>query len=139
MITMTNKVVPVATLNNLFDTIETLDLLREGDLKVIEITFRTSYAAEAIKYGVENYPDILVGAGTVINAAQCESAIDAGAKFIVGPGFSSEVAKVCRERDTLYIPGVITPTEVMMAVNEGLTFLKFFPFSTKFSRSAASS
>ena len=130
MITMTNKVVPVATLNNLSDTIETLDLLREGDLKVIEITFRTSYAAEAIKYGVENYPDILVGAGTVINAAQCESAIDAGAKFIVGPGFSSEVAKVCRERDTLYIPGVITPTEVMMAVNEGLTFLKFFPFST---------
>ena len=127
---MTEKVVPVATLNNLEETVETLTLLREGNLKVIEITFRTAYAAEAICYGVKNFPDILVGAGTVINASQCEAAIDAGAKFIVGPGFSADVARVCRERDVLYIPGVITPTEVMMAVNEGLTFLKFFPFST---------
>lgn len=127
---MTERIVPVATLNNLEETEETLTLLREGNLKVIEITFRTAYAADAISYGVKNFPDILIGAGTVINAMQCEAAIDAGAKFVVGPGFSSEVARVCRERDVLYIPGVITPTEVMMAVNEGLTFLKFFPFST---------
>ncbi len=130
MINFTEKVVPVATLNNLEETESTLSLLREGGLPVIEITFRTDYAADAIRYGVENYPDILIGAGTVINRKQCEDAIDAGAKFIVGPGFSDEVCDVCLERDVLYLPGVVTPTEAMMAVNRGLNTVKFFPFST---------
>jgi 2-dehydro-3-deoxyphosphogluconate aldolase/(4S)-4-hydroxy-2-oxoglutarate aldolase len=130
MIELNHKVVPVATLKNLEDTEKTLSLLKEGGLKVIEITFRTEYAKSAIAYGVKNYPDILIGAGTVINAAQCEDAIEAGAKFIVGPGFSSEVAEICKKRDILYLPGVVTPTEVMMAVNAGITTVKFFPFST---------
>lgn len=126
---MTEKVVPVAVLHNLDETKEALDLLREGGLPVIEITFRTEHARDAIAYACDNYPDILTGAGTVINAEQCEDAIAAGAKFIVGPGFSREVADVCAKHDVLYIPGVITPTEVMMAIECGLDLLKFFPFS----------
>lgn len=129
MIQLKEKVVPVATLNNQEETEELLFCLREGGLPVIEITYRTAYAREAIEYAVKNYPDVMTGAGTIINAAQCKDAIEAGAKFIVGPGFSEEVAACCKEADVLYIPGVVTPTEVMMAVNCGLTLVKFFPFS----------
>ena len=72
----------------------------------------------------------MVGAGTIISKKQCKNALKAGAKFIVGPGFSKEVAKVCKRAKILYIPGVVTPSEVQQAVNCGLNVLKFFPFST---------
>lgn len=124
------KVVPVATLYNREETEEILSCLQESGLKVVEITFRTEYASTAIEYAVKNYPEILVGAGTVINKKQCKKAIKAGARFIVGPGFSKEVAKTCKKLKVLYIPGVITPSEVQQAVNFGLNILKFFPFST---------
>lgn len=124
------KIVPVATLRNQEETEEILSCLQESCLKVVEITFRTEYASTAIAYAVKNYPEILVGAGTVINKKQCKNAIKAGAKFIVGPGFSKQVAKVCKRAKILYIPGVVTPSEVQQAVNCGLNVLKFFPFST---------
>lgn len=124
-----NKLVPVAVLNDEAETEETLSCLREGGIRAIEITYRTAYASEAIAYAAERYPDILTGAGTVTTEEQCESALKAGAKFIVGPGFSEAVARRCKKEDVLYIPGVVTPTEIMAAKDAGLTLLKLFPFS----------
>lgn len=130
MIKWNNKVVPVATISNEEEANSVLSCLQESGLKVVEITYRTSYASEAIKYANEKYPEVLVGAGTIIKVKQCKSAIKSGAKFIVGPGFSKKVAKVCKRLNVLYIPGVVTPSEVMQAVNCGIEIVKFFPYST---------
>ncbi len=119
--------VPVVVLNNVEDTIPTLNALRDGDVPVAEICFRTACAEECIKVAAENCKDVLVGAGTVINAKQCEDAIHAGAKFIVSPGLSEEVALVCKAHNIPYLPGVVTPTEIMKAISLGITTVKFFP------------
>lgn len=123
------KIVPVVVLNKLEDTIPNVGALVKGGLPVAEITFRTACAADAIRLAVETYPDALIGAGTVINAEQCEKAIDCGAKFIVSPGLAPAVAEVCKKRGVPYLPGVVTPTEVIQAIDLGLTTLKFFPAS----------
>lgn len=123
------KVVPVVVLKELNDTIPTLQALVDGELPVAEITFRTACAEEAIKLGVKTFPDMLIGAGTVINGEQCKRAIKAGAKFIVSPGLSEEVCKICKEEGVEYFPGCVTPTEMMQAISLGLTTLKFFPAS----------
>ena len=91
-IIMDYKVVPVVVIKELQDTIPTLQALCDGNLPVAEITFRTACAEEAIKLGVEKFPDMYIGAGTVINKEQAIKAINAGAKFIVSPGLSEEVA-----------------------------------------------
>lgn len=121
------RLVPVVTVRKIADAKDMLEGLLEGGLPVAEICFRTECAEEAIKLAVKEYPDMLVGAGTVINGEQCERAVKAGAKFIVSPGLSKEVAKVCREKNVPYLPGVVTPTEIMEALSLGLTRLKFFP------------
>ena len=121
------RLVPVVTVRKIADAKGMLEGLLEGGLPVAEICFRTDCAEEAIKLAVKEYPDMLVGAGTVINGEQCERAVKAGAKFIVSPGLSKEVAKVCREKNVPYLPGVVTPTEIMEALSLGLTRLKFFP------------
>ena len=123
------KIVPVVVLNSLEETLPKVGALVEGGLPVAEITFRTACAADAIALAAKTYPDALIGAGTVINKEQCEKAIKCGAKFIVSPGFSHEVLKVCNKRGVPYLPGVITPTEIMDAISSGLTTLKFFPAS----------
>ena len=123
------KIVPVVVLKELSDTEPTLRALCEGGLPIAEITFRTACAADAIRLGCEKFPDMLIGAGTVINAEQANRAIDCGAKFIVGPGFAAEVAEVCRERGILYLPGCVTPTEIITAISYGLEVVKFFPCS----------
>lgn len=121
------RLVPVVTIQKIEDVEEMLGALVAGGLPVAEICFRTDCAEEAIRLAVKKYPDMLVGAGTVINGEQCERAIGAGAKFIVSPGLSEEVAKVCEEKEILYLPGVVTPTEIMQALSLNLTYLKFFP------------
>lgn len=121
------KVIPVVVLNNEEDAVNQLTALREGGLLVAEITFRTAYALEGIKYAIKNFPDILVGAGTVINEKQAQEAIKAGVKFIVSPGLSKDVAKVCKENGIVYIPGCVTPTEIMEALDLGINTVKFFP------------
>lgn len=121
------RLVPVVTIQKIEDAEEILGALVEGGLPVVEICFRTDCAEEAIKLAVKEYPEMLIGAGTVINGEQCERAIAAGAKFIVSPGLSEDVARVCYERSVLYLPGVVTPTEIMKALSLGLTYLKFFP------------
>ncbi len=123
----TVRVVPVVVIKELEDTIPTLQALCDGGLPVAEITFRTACAADAIRLGVERFPDMHIGAGTVINGEQAKAAIAAGATFIVSPGLSPEVAEVCRDADIPYIPGCVTPTEIMQAISLGITTLKFFP------------
>ena len=123
----TARVVPVVVIKSIEDTLPTLGALCEGGLPVAEITFRTACAADAIRLGVEKFPDMPSGAGTVINAEQAKTAIEAGATFIVSPGLSAEVAEVCRNAGVPYIPGCVTPTEIMQAISLGITTLKFFP------------
>ncbi len=123
------RIVPVVVLNSVEETLPKMQALINGGLPCAEITFRTPCAAEAIALAVKTYPDMLIGAGTVINREQCERAIEAGSKFIVSPGFSEEVADCCKEHGLLYLPGVVTPTEAMAAIAKGVTVLKFFPAS----------
>ena len=121
------RVVPVVVIKELDDTIPTLKALCEGGLPVAEITFRTDCAAEAIALGVKFFPNMNIGAGTVINAEQAKHAVDAGAQFIVSPGLSAEVAEVCKAAGVPYFPGCTTPTEIMQAISLGITTIKFFP------------
>lgn len=123
------KIVPVVVLNSIEEVLPKMQALVNGGLPCAEITFRTYCAAEAIALTVKSLPDMLVGAGTVINTEQCEKAIGAGAQFIVSPGFSEAVADCCKKYGKLYLPGIVTPTEAMAAIAKGLTVLKFFPAS----------
>jgi 2-dehydro-3-deoxyphosphogluconate aldolase/(4S)-4-hydroxy-2-oxoglutarate aldolase len=122
-----DKVIPVVVIKELAETDKILTALKNNGINTAEITFRTACAAEAIAYACKNYPDMNVGAGTVINAEQCEAALEAGAKFIVSPGLSPAVAKICKLRGVPYYPGCVTPTEIMAALELGITTVKFFP------------
>lgn len=122
-----DKLIPVVVIKELSETEKILTALKNNDINCAEITFRTACAAEAIALAVEKFPDMNVGAGTVINAKQCQQALDAGAKFIVSPGLSVEVAKVCQANNVPYYPGCVTPTEIMQALDLGITVVKFFP------------
>lgn len=122
-------VVPVVKIDNIEDTQPLMEALIKGNLPVAEITFRTACAEDAIRIAAKNYPEMLVGAGTVVTSAQAIRAIEAGAKFIVGPGYSASVAKVCQTRDIPYLPGCVTPTEIITALDAGIDTVKFFPAS----------
>ena len=121
------QVIPVVVINDEKETIEILSKLREGGINCAEITFRTACAKEAIAIGTKAFEDMNIGAGTVINAEQKKSAVQAGAKFIVSPGFSDEVARYCTDEKIPYYPGCVTPTEIMRALSYGLNVVKFFP------------
>ena len=121
------KFIPVVVIKELAETDKILTALKHSNINCAEITFRTACAAEAIAYAVANYPDMEIGAGTVINAEQCEAALAAGATFIVSPGLSPAVAKICNQRNIPYYPGCVTPTEIMAALELGITTVKFFP------------
>ena len=122
-------VVPVVKIDNIEDTQPLMEALIKGNLPVAEITFRTACAEDSIRIAAKNYPEMLVGAGTVVTSAQAIRAIEAGAKFIVGPGYSASVAKVCQTRDIPYLPGCVTPTEIITALDAGIDTVKFFPAS----------
>ena len=121
------KYIPVVVIKELSETDKILSALKADGINCAEITFRTACAEEAIEYAVKNYPEMSIGAGTVINAEQCRTALKAGAKFIVSPGLSVSVAEVCRENGVPYYPGCVTPTEIMQALELGITTVKFFP------------
>lgn len=121
------QVIPVVVISDEKETIEILSKLREGGINCAEITFRTACAKEAIAIGTKAFEDMNIGAGTVINAEQAKSAVQAGAKFIVSPGFSDEVARYCTDEKIPYYPGCVTPTEIMRALSYGLNVVKFFP------------
>ena len=121
------KYIPVVVIKELSETDKILSALKADGINCAEITFRTACAEEAIEYAVKNYPEMSIGAGTVINAGQCRAALKAGAKFIVSPGLSVSVTEVCRENGVPYYPGCVTPTEIMQALELGITTVKFFP------------
>ena len=122
-----DKLIPVVVIKDLEDTEKILSALKRDGINCAEITFRTACAKDAIALAVEKFPDMNVGAGTVINGTQCLDALSAGAKFIVSPGLSSEVAELCKANGVPYYPGCVTPTEIMQALDLGITTVKFFP------------
>lgn len=122
-----DKVIPVVVIKDVKDTVFTLKALKDGGINCAEITFRTACAAEAIAIGVKEFPDMNIGAGTVINLEQAQKAVASGAKFLVSPGLSEEVAKFASEKNIPYFPGCVTPTEIMQALKLGISVVKFFP------------
>lgn len=120
-------VIPVVVLNDEKDAKPLAKALCEGGLPCAEVTFRTAAAEESIRIMSEEYPEMLVGAGTVLTIGQVERAVAAGAKFIVSPGFDPEIVDYCLDKEILVLPGCATPSEVTQGVKRGLKVLKFFP------------
>ena len=120
-------VVPVVVLVDVKDALPLAKALVEGGLPCAEVTFRTEAAAESIRQMAEAYPEMLVGAGTVLTTEQVDEAVAAGAKFIVSPGFDPEIVDYCIGKDISVLPGCATPSEVAQAVKRGLQVVKFFP------------
>lgn len=120
-------VVPVVVLNETADALPLARALTEGGLPCAEVTFRTEAAEESIRLMSCEYPDMLVGAGTVLTVEQADHAVAAGAKFIVSPGFDPEIVDYCLEKEVPVFPGCITPSEVAQAAKRGMKVVKFFP------------
>lgn len=120
-------IVPVVVINQVEDAVPTARALLAGGICFMEITFRTSCAAEAIAEVAKEVPEMVVGAGTILNRTQAQAAVRAGAQFIVSPGLSDEVVAWCMEQQIPVVPGCVTPTEIMRAKELGLTTVKFFP------------
>lgn len=121
------KIIPVIALDRAEDIIPLGRALAENGLPAAEITFRSDAAAEAIRLLREDQPNMLIGAGTVLNRAQAIAAKEAGATFVVSPGFNPNTVKACQEIGIDIVPGVNNPTAVEAALEMGLTTLKFFP------------
>jgi 2-dehydro-3-deoxyphosphogluconate aldolase/(4S)-4-hydroxy-2-oxoglutarate aldolase len=121
------RLVPVIKIDRVEDAVPLCGTLKEGGLPVAEITFRTEAAEESIKRVYKAYPDILLGAGTVLNTEQVKRAVDAGASYIISPGFNRDVVEYCVRHDIAVTPGAITPTEVQYLIEYGLEVVKFFP------------
>lgn len=122
-----NAVVPVVVLDDAKDAVPTAKALLAGGIDVMEITLRTAAAIDSIKAVCAEVPEMLVGAGTVLNLEQAKKVVEAGGKFIVSPGFDEEMVKWCVENGVTVTPGCVTPSEIMAAMKLGLTVLKFFP------------
>lgn len=120
-------IVPVVVIDDAEKAVPTAEAMLKGGIDVMEITFRTAAAPDAIRAVAEKCPEVLVGAGTVVTLEQCKQAVGCGAKFIVSPGFDREVVSWCLENGFPVIPGCITPTEITEALKFGLKVLKFFP------------
>ena len=120
-------IIPVVVLNDAADAEPLGKALMEGGLPAAEVTFRTDAAEESIHILSEKYPDMLVGAGTVLTIDQVDRAVAAGAKFIVAPGLDEEIVKYCLDRDIPVCPGTQTASEMMKALKLGLGYVKFFP------------
>ena len=120
-------IIPVVVLNDAKNAEPLGKALMEGGLPAAEVTFRTDAAEESIRIMAEKFPDMLVGAGTVLTIEQVDRAVAAGAKFIVSPGFDADIVKYCLEKDIPVCPGIQTPTELIQAVKLGLDHVKFFP------------
>lgn len=119
-------IVPVVVIEDAKQALPLAEALCAGGLPCAEVTFRTAAAREAIRE-MKKKENMLVGAGTVLSPEQVDEAVDAGAEFIVSPGFNRKVVRHCQEKGIPVIPGVCTPTEVEMALEEGIEVVKFFP------------
>ena len=120
-------IVPVVVLDDAKDAAPLAKALCEGGLPCAEVTFRTAAAEESIRLMAEKFPEMLVGAGTVLTTEQVDAAVKAGAKFIVSPGFDPEIVDYCLKKGIPVYPGCVSPSEVAQAVKRGLKVVKFFP------------
>ena len=121
------RLIPVISIPEVKHAIPLAGALTQAGLPCAEITFRTPAAEESIRILSNQFPQLLIGAGTILNVEQAERAVNAGAKYIVSPGMSPSVVKWCLENKVTVIPGVATPTEIMAAMGFNLGVLKFFP------------
>ena len=120
-------IVPVVVLNEVKDAVPLAQALINGGLPCAEVTFRTDAAQQSIAEISKKFPQMFVGAGTVLTTEQVDRAVDAGAKFIVSPGFNPKVVEYCIKKGYPITPGIMTPTELEMALDFGLDVVKFFP------------
>ena len=120
-------VIPVIVLQRVADAVPMAEALLAGGVKVLEVTMRTPVALHCIEAIAKALPEAVVGAGTIRSAADAQAALDAGSRFAVSPGYTSEVGAACRRIGLPLLPGVATASEVMTAQADGLSFLKFFP------------
>ena len=120
-------IVPVVVLNDVKNAVPLAQSLINGGLPCAEVTFRTEAAQQSIAEISKNFPQMFVGAGTVLTTEQVDRAVDAGAKFIVSPGFNPKIVEYCIKKGYPVTPGIMTPTELEMALEFGLDVVKFFP------------
>ena len=120
-------IVPVIVIQDASKAVSVARALLDGGISVMEITFRTAAAKEAIQNVSREVPDMFLGAGTVVTMEQLDSAIEAGAQFIVSPGLDPEIVTAAQKRGVPIFPGVVTPSEILMGMKLGLTTFKFFP------------
>ncbi|MBQ6846970.1 MAG: bifunctional 4-hydroxy-2-oxoglutarate aldolase/2-dehydro-3-deoxy-phosphogluconate aldolase, partial [Oscillospiraceae bacterium] len=120
-------VVPVVKIDNVEDALPLGKALIDGGLPVAEVTFRTAAAEEAIRAMADAYPEMLIGAGTVLTTEQVDKAVAAGAKFIVSPGLNPKVVSYCVEKNIPITPGCSNPSDIEAAIELGLDVVKFFP------------
>ena len=120
-------IVPVVVLNDAKDAAPLAKALCDGGLPCAEVTFRTEAAEESIRIMAEQFPDMLIGAGTVLTTEQVDRAVAAGAKFIVSPGLNPRIVKYCVEKGILITPGCANPSDIEQALENGLEVVKFFP------------
>jgi 2-dehydro-3-deoxyphosphogluconate aldolase/(4S)-4-hydroxy-2-oxoglutarate aldolase len=124
---ITKRVVPVAVIDNVEDAVPLAEALRAGGLNVIEVTFRTEAAEQSVRNIVTRFPDMLVGAGTLLTGDQVKRAKNAGAQFGVSPGLNELVVNKAQEINLPFVPGVMTPSDVEKALTLGCMMQKFFP------------
>lgn len=120
-------VVPVVVLEDAEQAVPTAKALLAGGINAMEITFRTAAAKASIEKVAKEVPEMIVGAGTVVNIEQLHDAVDAGAKFIVSPGTDADIIREALALDVAITPGVVTPSEIMVGLNLGIRVFKFFP------------
>ncbi len=120
-------IVPVVTLEHAEDAAPVARALMEGGLPCIEVALRTDAAQDALQRLAVGFPDLMVGAGTVLRVEQAKMAVESGAKFVVSPGLNRRVVEHCVERGIPVLPGVATPTEIEVALDLGLEVVKLFP------------
>ena len=121
------EIVPVASFSSVEDALKISEGLMNKNLPIIEITFRTGDAPLFIQSVKKEFSSMLVGAGSVVSVKMAKDAVNAGADFIVMPGFNEDVVKFCKKKNVLCVPGVLTPTEITKAINLGCDILKLFP------------
>jgi 2-dehydro-3-deoxyphosphogluconate aldolase/(4S)-4-hydroxy-2-oxoglutarate aldolase len=127
---LSQRLICVAVIDQADDAVPLAEALLAGGLKVMEVTFRTASAAESIRRIRQNVPQVLIGAGTLLTADNLKQAVDAGAQFGVSPGLSEAVSAAAHARLWPLFPGVVTPSEIMRALDLGWKHLKFFPAET---------
>ena len=125
------SIIPVLRKILYADSVNIIDALYDGGIRAVEITMDTANATEIIRETIERYGEkLLVGAGTVLTVEDCQNAINAGAQFLVSPAFDLEVMQYAREQQVEFIPGVFTPTEMVLSYKEGASMVKLFPASS---------